>query len=76
MREFHSGVAWFAKGHLAPVHFPEDDVCCERCRLYKKYEGRCLWTNEAIPRPKEHIGRECPIERFEFPSEGEAAAAD
>lgn len=64
MKQFDSGVDWFTKGFLPPINFPEDDVCCMRCHQYKKYEGRCFWTNEVVPRPEHHIGLECPIRKF------------
>lgn len=65
-KQFNSGVGWFTTGHLPPLNFPKDDVCCERCALYKKHDNRCYWTNEVIPRPKEHIGERCPIIEFDI----------
>ncbi|MDL2254333.1 hypothetical protein LJC49_09770, partial [Ruminococcaceae bacterium OttesenSCG-928-I18] len=76
VKEFDSGVGWFTKGFLPPINFPEDDVCCDRCRLFKKYEGRCSWTYEVVPRPKTNPGDECPIRKWYIPAEGQKDATD
>lgn len=64
---FEGGVRFYTEGAATvKISFPENDVCCENCRLmqgeYITRRSRCTLTGEIIPDPAYMIGHECPLQ--------------
>ena len=50
MKAFDSGVKYYTQAYaVVEVHFPEDDICCGRCRMYSKGADRCLLDQNIRP---------------------------
>lgn len=63
-----NGVSYYTSGVASvTVHFPEDQVKCQYCQRYLKYEEfakryTCRITDERLLYPFERVGFECPLE--------------
>lgn len=57
------GVERYTKGMLhIPVYFPDGQVCCWYCPMLIKHTEECRLTGETIYRPRQLVGRECPVQ--------------
>lgn len=63
MKPFEDGVKYYTKAYaVVEINFPEDDICCARCRMYNNSTDRCLLDQNIRPaRPKNHVGQNCPL---------------
>ena len=63
MKAFDSGVKYYTQAYaVVEVHFPEDDICCARCRMYSKGSDRCLLDQNIRPyNPNKYVGEGCPL---------------
>lgn len=57
---FESGVKYYTHA-TAPIHFPEDRVCCDYCPLLETYARKqCRLTGEYLADTRT-IGYSCPL---------------
>lgn len=68
MSVYKNTVSYYTKGIASiVVSFPEDQVKCQYCQRYLKYEEyakryTCRITDERLLHPFEGVGFECPLE--------------
>lgn len=59
------GARYYTKADLpGGVLFPEDNTCCWYCDFYLKSTEQCRKTGETIYKPKQFIGRDCPLRNW------------
>lgn len=67
MSVYKNTVSYYTKGIASiVVSFPEDQVKCQYCQRYLKYEEfakryTCRITDERLLYPFERVGFECPL---------------
>lgn len=71
MQQFDDGVRFYTKAYaVVEIDFPEQDICCARCRMYNNSTDRCLLDQNIRPaRPKTAVGKGCPLQLIETKEE-------